>query len=134
MKKIPSTEDLTRIGESIHDQGFQPNEQAVVDLAALARQTRPQWAVLDAIIDDTQADVVRTRAFSRLAAEWDAIGAELEKFRARFEADLAELLTTWNNHQELRRTGAPVAELARSRFRLDALRPGMGRYRRAVTR
>ena len=34
----------------------------------------------------------------------------------------SRLLQTWNRHQDLRRRGASVAELAQSRFELDAAR------------
>lgn len=36
--------------------------------------------------------------------------------------DLAELLTVWNRHQDLRRNGADIAELAASRAQLDLIR------------
>ncbi len=32
------------------------------------------------------------------------------------------LLEAWNNHQDLRENGAPIAELAASRARLDMIR------------
>ena len=35
---------------------------------------------------------------------------------------LGRLLEAWNNHQDLRRNGAPVAELAASRAQLDMIR------------
>ena len=34
----------------------------------------------------------------------------------------AQLLAAWNHHEDLRRDGAPIAELAASRAALDALR------------
>jgi len=37
-------------------------------------------------------------------------------------AALPELLDAWNRHQDLRRAGAPVRDLASSRARLDAVR------------
>ncbi len=134
MKKIPSTEDLARLGASIHDHGFRPNEQQLTDIALLARQVRPDWAVLDVVADRAHPEVVRARALSRLSADWESIRLELESFRARFEADLEGLLTRWNVHQDLRRSGAPVADLVESRSRLDAIRSEMGRYRQLVTR
>ncbi len=41
------------------------------------------------------------------------------------EARFARLTAAWNDHQELRRTGASVGELAESRRRLDAIRFGV---------
>lgn len=134
MQQIPSTEDLARLGASIHDHGFRPNEQELTDVTLLARQVRPDWAVLEVVADRAHPEVARARALSRLSAEWDSIRLELETFRARFEADLGDLLTRWNAHQDLRRSGATVAELVESRSRLDALRSGMGRYQQAVSR
>lgn len=134
MQQIPSTEDLARLGASIHDHGFRPNEQELTDVTLLARQVRPDWAVLEVVADRAHPEVARARALSRLSAEWDSIKLELETFRARFEADLGDLLTRWNAHQDLRRSGATVAELVESRSRLDALRSGMGRYQQAVSR
>lgn len=133
MQQIPSTEDLARLGASIHDHGFRPNEQELTDVTLLARQVRPDWAVLEVVADRAHPEVARARALSRLSAEWDSIRLELETFRARFEADLGDLLTRWNAHQDLRRSGATVAELVESRSRLDALRSGMGRYQQAVS-
>lgn len=132
MSKIPSTEDLARLGASIHDHGFRPNEDELTDIAMLARQVRPEWAVLDVVADKAYPEVVRARALSRLSADWQSIRLELEAFRHRFEADLEDLLTRWNAHQDLRRSGAPVVDLFESRSRLDAIRSGMGRYRQAV--
>lgn len=134
MQQIPSTEDLARLGASIHDHGFRPNEKELTDVTLLARQVRPDWAVLEVVADRAHPEVARARALSRLSAEWDSIRLELETFRARFEADLGDLLTRWNAHQDLRRSGATVAELVESRSRLDALRSGMGRYQQAVSR
>lgn len=134
MQQIPRTEDLARLGASIHEHGFGTNEQQLTDVTLMARQVRPDWAVLEVVADRSYPEVVRARALSRLSADWESIRLELEAFRARFEADLENLLARWNAHQDLRRGGAPVAELADSRSRLDAVRLGMGRYRQAVTR
>ena len=134
MQKIPSTEDLARLGASIHDHGFRPNEQQLTDIAFLGRQVRPDWVVLDVVTDRAYPDVVRARALSRLSADWESIRLELETFRARFEADLDALLARWNAHQDLRLAGADVSELVDSRSRLDTLRLGMGRYRQLVSR
>ncbi len=41
---------------------------------------------------------------------------------AGFDARFAELVCQWDHHQNLRRSGAPVADLARSRAALDAAR------------
>ncbi|MDH3300112.1 MAG: hypothetical protein OES24_06360 [Acidimicrobiia bacterium] len=134
MQQIPRTEDLARLGASIHEHGFGTNEQQLTDVTLMARQVRPDWAVLEVVADRAYPEVVRARALSRLSADWESIRLELEAFRARFEADLEDLLTRWNAHQDLRRSGAPVAELVDSRSRLDAVRLGMGRYRQAVSR
>lgn len=134
MQQIPSTEDLARLGASIHDHGLRPNEQQLTDIALLARQVRPDWAVLDVVADRAYPEVVRARALSRLTADWDSIRRELETFRARFEADLEGLLARWNAHEDLRRSGAPIADLADSRSRLDAIRYGIGHHHRAVSR
>ncbi|MDH4279748.1 MAG: hypothetical protein OEZ14_08790 [Acidimicrobiia bacterium] len=134
MQQIPSTEDLARLGASIHDHGFRPNEQQLTDIAILARQVRPDWVVLDVATDRAYPDVVRARALSRLSADWQSIRLELETFRARFEADLDALLARWNAHQDLRLAGAHIPELVDSRSRLDTLRLGMGRYRQLVSR
>ncbi|MEM9466340.1 MAG: hypothetical protein AAGA90_13275 [Actinomycetota bacterium] len=37
-------------------------------------------------------------------------------------ANFDRLLEAWNNHQDLRRNGAPIPELAASRARLDMIR------------
>ena len=37
-------------------------------------------------------------------------------------ANFHRLLETWNTHQDLRQSGAPIAELAASRARLDMIR------------
>ena len=134
MKKIPSTEDLAQLGAAVHDHGFGPNEQQLADVAALAHQVRPDWSVPDVVSDRAYPEIVRARALSRLSADWESIRHDLEAFRARFEADLTELLTRWNAHQDLRRTAAPVAELADSRSRLDTIRGGMVRHRQPVSR
>ncbi len=134
MQKIPSTEDLARLGTSIHDHGFQPNETKLTDIVLLARQVRPEWPVLDVLADRAYPEIVRARALSRLCAEWETIRLELEDFRSRFEADLEELLAQWNAHEDLRRAGAPVAELVESRSRLDAIRHGIGHLHQAVSR
>lgn len=39
-----------------------------------------------------------------------------------FESGLAELTVRWNAHHELRRTGAPIADLVASRQALDTAR------------
>ena len=36
--------------------------------------------------------------------------------------NLRQLLDAWNHHQDLRRNGAPIAELAASRAQLDMIR------------
>lgn len=41
---------------------------------------------------------------------------------SRSLAHLDRLLEAWNIHQDLRRNGAPIAELAASRARLDMIR------------
>jgi hypothetical protein len=41
---------------------------------------------------------------------------------AGFDARFEELVSRWDHHQNLRRSGASVAELARSRQALDAAR------------
>lgn len=40
----------------------------------------------------------------------------------RSNSRLARLLEAWNNHEDLRTNGAPIAELAASRARLDMIR------------
>lgn len=134
MNKIPSTEDLARLGASIHDHGFRPNEEQLTDITLLAQQVRPDWVVLEVVANRAYPEVVRARALSRLSADWESIRLELEAFRARFEADLEALLARWNAHQDLRRAGAAVSQLVDSRSRLDTLRLGMGRYRQLVSR
>ena len=37
-------------------------------------------------------------------------------------ANFSKLLEAWNRHQDLRSTGAPIAELAASRAQLDMIR------------
>lgn len=37
-------------------------------------------------------------------------------------AEIAELLAAWNTHEDLRASGATIAELAASRQTLDAIR------------
>ncbi len=134
MNNIPSTQDLADLGVSIHDHGFPANEQRLADIALLARQVRPGWPVLDIVADRAYPEIARARALSRLSADWDSIRIELDAFRARFDADLADLLTRWNHHEDLRRADAPIADLVESRGRLDVIRSGMGRYRQAVSR
>ncbi|MEQ8840849.1 MAG: hypothetical protein RIB98_07700 [Acidimicrobiales bacterium] len=46
---------------------------------------------------------------------------------AGFDARFAELARRWDHHQNLRRSGASVPELARSRQALDAARAGFRR-------
>lgn len=134
MNKIPSTEDLTDLGASIHDHGFRPNEESLADIAALARQVRPDWPVLDVVADRAYPEIVRARALSRLSADWDAIREDLETLRTQFEADVADLLTRWNLHDDHRRSDATPAEPVESRSKLDVIRHGMERFHLAVSR
>jgi len=39
-----------------------------------------------------------------------------------FDSEFQNLLTTWNRHQDLRSSHAPIAALADSRFALDHVR------------
>ena len=49
--------------------------------------------------------------------------------RQRFEGSFHELLVTWNQHQDLRRSNPTIAQLATSRATLDRVRLETARRR-----
>ncbi len=132
MNELPTTSDLIELGESVARDGFRLHHQRVTDIAELARRADVDIASL-ADLDNTAApDVVRARALSHLTSRWDGIRQELDERRIRFDAAVAELLTAWNDHEDLRRSDPDIGRLAESSRTLDRLRLEATRYRHSL--
>ncbi|MEM9131946.1 MAG: hypothetical protein AAF962_03620 [Actinomycetota bacterium] len=132
MHELPTTSDLTKLGESVARDGFRPHHNRVVDLVALARKAEVEIASLAELENPAAPDVVRARALAHLTSRWDGVRKELGDRQVRFDTAVADLLTAWNDHEDLRRSNPDIKELAASSRALDRLRLEASRYRHGL--
>lgn len=132
MHELPTTSDLIHLGESVARDGFRPHHDRVTELVALARRAEGEIASLADLDNPGMPDVVRARALAHLTSRWDALRQELLERQDRFDIAMAELLTAWNDHEDLRRSNPDIGVLAESSRTLDRLRLDASRYRHAL--
>jgi hypothetical protein len=129
MKQFPTTADLASLGIELDDDGFGPHEGTVAEIVALARLVMPDLATVDVLGDVTAPEVVRARAFSVLAANWQQCHILLLE-RDRINESFTDLLSAWSHHQDLRLANSSLEELLSSRTALDQSRLEAARQRR----
>jgi hypothetical protein len=127
---LPTADDVDSLAIALDRDGFDPHEDAVAELVALARQVEPDFASLGVLVDRSAPEVVRSRSFGALAGRWASHRQVLQQRRDRFEASFDELRSAWLAHDRARSSESGFDELWRSRTALDRLRVEVARRRR----
>ncbi len=91
MKQFPTTADLATLGIALDHDGFGPHENTIAEIVALARVASLDLAAVGVLGDMLAPDVVRARAFSVLAANWEQCRSLLPE-QDHVDARFAELV------------------------------------------
>ena len=130
MQRIPTAQDIARLGRQIDSDGFTPHQRAVATLAELVTSVAPDDVCAAVLADAMAPSIARERAFCRLVARWSDHEASLRlKRSALFDDSFAELLDAWRTREELRSKGAPVGDLLVARMALDESRLDVAKTR-----
>lgn len=129
MGQIPTAAQLIDISESIAEHGFDAYENQLVEVVKLARRAGSGLASLDEVTNPSTPTAVRSRALGLVVSKWDHYRQALEAQDDDFNQSFQQLLSAWNQHQDLRQSGADVGKLSASRADLDQLRLDAARSR-----